>query len=113
MQEWRPRRGTARPPSANPFVQGAPAFLALAGWLGHPPRAFAYPNGDHDDRVRRLVADAGYELAFAFDHRLSDVPPADPLAVSRLRVDVGATVDRLDLLLSGLHSAVHHRLGRA
>jgi peptidoglycan/xylan/chitin deacetylase (PgdA/CDA1 family) len=27
-------------------------------------RAFAYPNGDWDPRVRRQVADAGYDCAF-------------------------------------------------
>jgi peptidoglycan/xylan/chitin deacetylase (PgdA/CDA1 family) len=85
---------------------------ALAGWLGHRPRAFAYPNGDRDPRTRGQVADAGYLLAFGFDHRLSTAPPRDGLAISRVRVDAAAPLDRFRLLLSGLHEAVHHRLGR-
>ncbi len=85
---------------------------ALEGWLGHPVTAFAHPNGDHDERTRAAVAAAGYRVGFAFDHRLSPLVPPDPFAVSRVRIDASASVDRLDLILSGLHAAVHHRLGR-
>lgn len=55
----------------------------LEGWFGRRPRAFAYPFGDHDERAREAVADAGFEVGFSvFD----DV---GPMAVSR--VDVNAT----------------------
>jgi peptidoglycan/xylan/chitin deacetylase (PgdA/CDA1 family) len=33
--------------------------------LGIRAAGFAYPNGDHDDRIARLVAEAGYDHAFA------------------------------------------------
>jgi len=74
--------------------------------------AFAYPNGLVDPRSRRAVANAGYALAFAFDHRPSTVPPADPYAISRLRIDSLASDNRVRTVASGLHPAIHHRLGR-
>ena len=80
--------------------------------LGHAPRTLAYPNGDHDPRVRQAAKDAGFEAAFLFDHRLSANPPTDPLRISRLRVDSTTSMDRFKIILSGLHSAIHHSLGR-
>ncbi|GIV18165.1 MAG: polysaccharide deacetylase [Armatimonadota bacterium] len=35
----------------------------LEGLTGQPVRHFAYPNGDHDDRIAALVAEAGYATA--------------------------------------------------
>ncbi len=32
--------------------------------LGQPARAFAYPNGDLNDRIRGMVKEAGYQCAF-------------------------------------------------
>jgi peptidoglycan/xylan/chitin deacetylase (PgdA/CDA1 family) len=75
--------------------------------LGHHPTAFAYPNGDWDDRVRKAVQGKGYPAAFLFDHRLAAVPLKDPLRISRLRVNSTDSVERLRLALSGLHPAVH------
>jgi peptidoglycan/xylan/chitin deacetylase (PgdA/CDA1 family) len=86
---------------------------ALTDLLGHPPLAFAYPNGLVDERSRHAVASAGYALAFAFDHRLSRVPPQDPYAISRLRVNGRAAENRVRTVVSGLHPAIHHMLGRA
>lgn len=83
------------------------AHRSLTEALGHPPDAFAYPNGNWDGRVRDEVARAGYGLAFAFDHRLSRLPAPDPLTVSRVRVDAAASLDRFAVLVSGLHSALH------
>ena len=80
--------------------------------LGHAPRTLAYPNGDHDPRVRQAAEDAGFEAAFLFDHRLSANPPTDPLRISRLRVDSTTSMDRFKIILSGLHPAMHHFLGR-
>lgn len=55
----------------------------LAAWFGHPPRAFAYPFGDHDEKARAAVSSAGFDVAFSvFD----DV---GGMAISR--VDVNAT----------------------
>ena len=81
--------------------------------LGHSPRTLAYPNGDHDPRVRQAVEDMGFEAAFLFDHRLSANPPADPLRISRLRVDSTTQMDRFKIILSGLHPAIHHARSRA
>jgi peptidoglycan/xylan/chitin deacetylase (PgdA/CDA1 family) len=85
----------------------------LTAALGHAPRAFAYPNGDTDPRVVRTLRALGYEAAFLFDHRLSQVPPPDPLNISRLRVDSTTSLDRFRIVVSGLHSALHHALGRS
>jgi peptidoglycan/xylan/chitin deacetylase (PgdA/CDA1 family) len=86
-------------------VEQAHGILTSA--LGHPPLAFAYPNGDWDDRVREAVREAGYSVGFLFDHALNRVPPIDPLRISRVRVNSTDSVQRLRILLSGLHQAVH------
>jgi peptidoglycan/xylan/chitin deacetylase (PgdA/CDA1 family) len=86
---------------------------ALADLTGHPPLALAYPNGLLDTRSRRAVARAGYALAFGFDHRLSRIPPDDPHAISRLRINEQASENRVRTVVSGLHPAIHHLLGRA
>ena len=85
----------------------------LAEALGHAPRTLAYPNGDHDPRVRRAVAELGFEAAFLFDHRLSAKPPEDPLRISRLRVNADTPMDRFKIILSGLHPALHRLRGRS
>lgn len=84
----------------------------LEGLLGHAPTAFAYPNGDHDPRVRQAVERAGYEVAFCFDHRTSPVPLADPLLISRVRADASTSLHRLASIVSGVHPTVHHLLRR-
>ncbi|MFP3938690.1 MAG: polysaccharide deacetylase family protein [Thermoanaerobaculia bacterium] len=84
----------------------------LSSLLGHEPRAFAYPNGDHDPRVREAVQRAGYRVGFLFDHRISTWPPEDPLRISRVRVNSTASADRFRIIASGLHPLLHHALGR-
>jgi peptidoglycan/xylan/chitin deacetylase (PgdA/CDA1 family) len=91
----------------------ADAHALLTDALGHPPRSFAYPNGDCDDRSAAAVAAAGYELAFLFDHQLAAFPPADALRVSRVRVDSTTSIDRFRIILSGLHPALHRARGRS
>jgi len=81
---------------------------ALADLLGQPPLALAYPNGDHDGRSRLAASRAGYALAFRFDHRLSPIPPNDPYAISRLRVNEHSSANRVRTVVSGLHPALHH-----
>jgi peptidoglycan/xylan/chitin deacetylase (PgdA/CDA1 family) len=39
--------------------------------LGRPCTSLAYPYGDHDDRVVRAAADAGYRIAFTVPDQLS------------------------------------------
>jgi len=89
------------------------AHGTIASALGHPPASFAYPDGDFDPRVREAVASAAYEVAFLFDHRLERLPVPDPLRISRLRTNAASDMDRFRIILSGLHPAIHHALGRA
>jgi peptidoglycan/xylan/chitin deacetylase (PgdA/CDA1 family) len=85
---------------------------ALRELLGLPPVALAYPNGFFDSRSRRAAEGAGYAVAFGFDHRLSRVPPGDPYTISRLRINGQASENRLRTVVSGLHPALHHFVGR-
>lgn len=84
----------------------------LAEVLGAPPRSIAYPNGNVDRRTRDLAAEVGFELGFLFDHRVGPWAPPDPLRVSRLRVNSTTPMGRFRAILSGVHPAVHHALGR-
>jgi peptidoglycan/xylan/chitin deacetylase (PgdA/CDA1 family) len=81
--------------------------------LGRPPRAFAYPNGNWDRRAEEVLVALGYQAAFLFDHKLSDRVPAHPRRVSRVRVDSTTSSARFDLIVSGLHPALHHLRGRS
>jgi peptidoglycan/xylan/chitin deacetylase (PgdA/CDA1 family) len=77
----------------------------LAEILGNPPRAFAYPNGDHETNAEQALDPLGYEVAFLFDHRLTG--RKDPrYRVSRLRVDSTTPARRLRVVLSGLHPSL-------
>ena len=84
----------------------------LTDVLGHPPRAFAYPNGDPDPRAEPILRELGYEFAFLFDHRLASLERQDPLRLSRVRADPSASIDRFAILVSGLHPAIHRLRGR-
>jgi peptidoglycan/xylan/chitin deacetylase (PgdA/CDA1 family) len=57
----------------------------LADVLGHPVRSFAYPHGYWHRRVRRQVAEAGFDSACGVANVLSTVHE-HPLALSRLMV---------------------------
>src|SRR5207253_1049503 len=57
------------------------SFATLSAMLGAPPAAFAYPGGSYHASAREAVINAGYRIAFAFDHRLSAIPPPDRFAV--------------------------------
>jgi peptidoglycan/xylan/chitin deacetylase (PgdA/CDA1 family) len=87
------------------------AHDSLAIVLGHPPRAFAYPNGDWDQAGEAVLKELGYEAAFLFDHRIQTVPVRESLRISRLRVDDSTSMDRLRIILSGLHPAIHRLRG--
>lgn len=91
-------------------VEGAHRILTDA--LGHPPRSFAYPDGQVDGRAVRAVQEVGYDLAFLFDHRITDLPVQSPLSVSRLRMNTTNSLDRFAIIASGLHSALHRGIGR-
>jgi len=87
------------------------AHDALTVPLGHPPRAFAFPNGDWDPTAEDVLRGLGYEIAFLFDHRTQPVPVKEALRISRLRVGDSTSMDRLRIILSGLHPAVHRLRG--
>jgi peptidoglycan/xylan/chitin deacetylase (PgdA/CDA1 family) len=89
------------------------AHEMLSDVLGTAPSAFAYPNGNGDARAARTLARLGYDVAFLFDHRVGRFPPADRYAVSRVRVSATTHPDRFRLLVSGLHSSIHHLIGRS
>jgi peptidoglycan/xylan/chitin deacetylase (PgdA/CDA1 family) len=80
--------------------------------IGIAPSTFAYPNGNVDPRAARVLNELGYEAAFLFDHRIGKLPAADRFRISRIRVDSTTSVNRLRIMLSGLHPALHHALGR-
>jgi peptidoglycan/xylan/chitin deacetylase (PgdA/CDA1 family) len=87
------------------------AHAIFTSILGHPPRSFAYPNGDQDPRAENVLKDLGYEAAFLFDHRMNRLPIRDPFRISRLRVDSTTSMDRFRMIVSGLHPAIHHLRG--
>lgn len=89
------------------------AHALLTQILGHAPCVFAYPNGDTDPEAVRMLHNLDYAAAFLFDHRHSPHQPVDHLRISRLRVDSHTPLDRFRLIVSGLHPALHHMLGRA
>jgi peptidoglycan/xylan/chitin deacetylase (PgdA/CDA1 family) len=89
------------------------AHEALTEWLGHPPRAFAYPNGNGDPRAERVLEELGYGAAFLFDHRIGAFPAANRFRISRVRVNSTTSMTRFRNIVSGLHPFIHHALGRA
>jgi len=99
-------------PGDKIFVELRNAHKILTNALGHPPRTFAYPDGAVDKRAVRALKEMGYEAAFLFDHRLSPLPPPDPLRISRVRVNSHTSLNRFKIILSGLHPAIHHLMGR-
>jgi peptidoglycan/xylan/chitin deacetylase (PgdA/CDA1 family) len=83
------------------------AHRTLEEACGHPPLAFAFPEGLPDPRADDVLREFGYRAAFLFDHRLAAFPPPDPFRISRARIDSDVRLDRLRVVVSGLHPAVH------
>jgi peptidoglycan/xylan/chitin deacetylase (PgdA/CDA1 family) len=54
--------------------------------VGRSPPAFAFPAGGQDDEARRLVAEAGFELAFTTRRGANELGRADWLALDRVNV---------------------------
>jgi peptidoglycan/xylan/chitin deacetylase (PgdA/CDA1 family) len=74
-------------------LQTRGAREAVADICGVPPRAFAYPVGTFDDRARRAVERAGFDVAFSVHH------DAGQFAVSRIDVNATDTVRSLRVKL--------------
>ncbi len=78
-----PHLDTLAPSAAREEIAGSKALLEQS--LGAPIRSFAYPHGYSSRRVRRIVAEAGYESACSVKHTLSSTQD-DRFALSRLMV---------------------------
>jgi peptidoglycan/xylan/chitin deacetylase (PgdA/CDA1 family) len=72
-----------------------------------PPRVMAYPASACDDRVRRAVREAGFELAFGGRRGIDRLPLRDPFDVMRIPVNRYGTA----LLRAQLRPSLS-RLGR-
>jgi peptidoglycan/xylan/chitin deacetylase (PgdA/CDA1 family) len=90
----------------------AEAHAALTAATGRHPRAFAYPNGDWDLRAERVLTELEYGAGFLFDHALARIPIRHPLRISRVRVGSATSIERLALVLSGVHPMVHRARSR-
>jgi peptidoglycan/xylan/chitin deacetylase (PgdA/CDA1 family) len=82
----------------------------LAQVLGHSIRSFAYPHSYWRARVRRLVAEAGYDSACAVGNALCSARD-HPLALSRLMVMAGTDTATIASWLdgSGAHAISRQR----
>lgn len=80
----------------------------LESWLDRPVRDLAYPNGNVNETVVVAARRSGHELGFLFDHCLAKRQLADPLRISRVRVDATASLGRFKGIASGLLPAIHH-----
>ncbi|WP_405727532.1 polysaccharide deacetylase family protein [Streptomyces sp. NBC_00028] len=97
------------------------AARALAALTGRRPRAFAYPYGEHDEKARRAVAEAGFEVAFSTHTAAGpyavprvDVNSTDTDATFRLKTVRGYRMLRRGAgQVPGLRPALHSVLGRA
>jgi peptidoglycan/xylan/chitin deacetylase (PgdA/CDA1 family) len=91
-------------------ISGAHQILCEA--LGHPPSTFAFPNGDSDHRANPILTNYKYKAAFLFDHKISNYPPENLYQISRVRVNSTTNMNRFRTIISGLHPALHHLIGR-
>lgn len=71
----------------------------LESRLGRPVRHFAYPGGAYDARVRAAVGAHGYQTAVTTRMGCA-TPHDDPLALPRLRIWGGITLDQFAALLA-------------
>ncbi len=72
---------------------------------------FAYPNGNMSLASKEVLADLGYEVAYAFDHRMARA--GQGLAVSRLRVNADDPLTEFIAKASGIHPLAHRLSGRS
>jgi peptidoglycan/xylan/chitin deacetylase (PgdA/CDA1 family) len=83
----------------------------LAEMLGHRIRSFAYPHGYWSARIRRLVAESGFDSACAVGEALSCAQD-HPLALSRLMVRAGTDAYRVTAWMSASGTRVRSQRGR-
>ena len=77
----------------------------IAEQIGRPATSLCYPNGNHDESVRRLAKTCGFACALTTAAGFAD-PPIDLHALPRIGVhqDVAPKASGLELLLSGVFS---------
>jgi peptidoglycan/xylan/chitin deacetylase (PgdA/CDA1 family) len=83
-------------PEADQEIRGSKADLETA--LGTQVSLFAYPYGCHDDRVRQLVADAGFVAACSTEPGRNR-PATDPYQLRRFSIDGTDSLLRFALTL--------------
>lgn len=71
----------------------------LEGWTGRPVRHFAYPNGNHNRAVERIVSDLGFVSAVALVGRLWH-SGMDPLVLPRVSIGRYDDFERFKLRLA-------------
>jgi hypothetical protein len=86
------------PTLARAEIERSAALVAEA--TGSPVASFAYPYGYHSAAVRRMVAQAGIELACEVGYGLHRVG-ADPLRIRRVLVTPGMDGSRLMAVIHG------------
>lgn len=74
---------------------------AIESEIGRPCTELAYPYGEHDERIRVLAREAGYERAYGLRGS-----PGDPYAAPRLDLYRRHTPARAVLLTTPLHRLV-------
>jgi len=75
-------------PQAEAQVEIAQSKQALENKLGEEIGLFAYPNGDWNDEVKRMVEQAGYRASVTTMNRKND-GATDPFLIGRLNVHQG------------------------
>jgi len=65
--------------------------------------SFCYPNGDHDDKIVRMVAEAGYRLAVTTEGGWNSYAPGDPFRFRRISIhqDICSTAAMLGCRIAG------------
>ena len=72
---------------------------------------FAYPNGNHSPASEAILRELGYAVGALFDHRVHR--GADPLQMSRIRVNAADGFSEFKAKVSGIHPMIHSVLGRS
>jgi peptidoglycan/xylan/chitin deacetylase (PgdA/CDA1 family) len=70
----------------------------LEDLLQRPARSFAYPHGNHDQAVRKVVIESGFGSAAAVKNAFSH-DRDDPFAIARITVTAGTSTKRIEELL--------------
>jgi len=80
------------------------SLRTIAEQIGKPATSLCYPNGNHDEGVRRLAHTCGFACALSTSPGFAD-SPLDLHALPRLGVhqDVAPNPSGLELLLSGVY----------